>query len=466
MPPQLSADPGSFRDPDSRVFNDGERIFRALSERGLANFERLAATDFFERAQEAGTLVRTERLDGSREIRPDDFPAPAAILSHERLPFVSYPYEWPFSMLRDAAVLQLGLLHDALAEGLISKDASPYNVQWRGSSPVFIDVGSFEPLGEGEPWAGYRQFCCLFLYPLMLQAYAGLPFQPWLRGSLEGIAPAEARAVLRGRQSFRRGVLTHVALHARLERRESDRDTRSEVRRAGFRKELIEANVARLSKLVQRLDWGSSKTAWSDYGERSHYEAEELERKDRFVREACASVSPRLVWDLGCNDGRYSRIAAEHSGFVVAIDGDHASVEALYRALRGESDERILPLVIDLADPSPARGWRGLERSRLEERGRPELVLCLALVHHLSIAANVPLSEVVDWLASLGGVLVVEFAGRDDPMVQRLLARKKDDAHPDYTAESFERELLKRFEITRREPLASRFRTLYEARPR
>ena len=440
------------------MYRDGDQILRALSDSGLSDWEKLSATRFFGRMQDEGKVVRTERVEDS------PVSGAAATLRHEPVSFVSYPYEWPFSMLRDAALLQLELLQAALAEDMIVKDASPYNVQWRGSRPVFIDVGSFEQLGEGEPWAGYRQFCCLFLNPLMVQAYAGLPFQPWLRGSLEGIEPAEARTILRGRLLFRRGVLTHVALHARLERREGNRDTRSELRRAGFRKELIEANASRLERLVGKLDWGASATAWSDYGERSHYVGDELERKDRFVREVCAARHSRLTWDLGCNDGRYSRIAAEHSDFVVAVDGDHATVEALYRNLRETSDERILPLVMDLADPSPARGWRGRERGRLEERGQPDLVLCLALVHHLSIAANVPLAEVVEWLASLGGRLLVEFAHRDDEMVKRLLSRKEEGAHPDYHADGFERELAERFEIVRREPLATR--TVYDARPR
>lgn len=461
---QPEAEPGSFRDPESRVYRVGDRVLRSLSETGLEDWERLVQTRFFPEMQNAGKIVWTERLELSAIDEPGDMEA-AALLGHERIPFISYPYEWTFSMLQDAALLQLELLRAALGESMILKDASPYNVQWRGSRPVFIDVGSFERLREGEPWAGYRQFCSLFLYPLMLQAYAGLPFQPWLRGSLEGIEPAQARAVLRGRHSFRRGVLSHVALHARLERREGDRDTRSELKRAGFRKELIEANAARLSKLVARLDCGSSATAWSGYGERSHYEPDELERKDRFVTEVCAAESARTVWDLGCNDGRYSRIAAEHVDYVVAMDGDHATVDALYRDLSGEGDRRILPLVMDLADPSPDRGWRGLERARLERRDRPDVILCLALIHHLSIAANVPLVEVVDWLASLGGVLAVEFADRGDPMVELLLSRKRDSAHPDYRLEAFERELKERFVIVRREGLAAGRRTLYEARP-
>ncbi len=464
MPLAPSADSGSFRDPDSRVFGHDGDVLRALSPRGLEDFERLTAGDFFARMQREGKIVGTELLADPPRIELSAGTA-AAVLRHQRVPFISYPYEWPFSMLQDAALLELELLRAALDEDMVLKDASPYNVQWQGSRPLFIDVGSFETLGEGEPWTGYRQFCTLVLYPLMIQAYAGLPFQPWLRGSLEGIEPAQARAVLRGRRLFRRGVFTHVALHARLERREAGRDTRSELRRAGFRKEMIDANASGLERLVRRLQWSAGKTAWSDYGDRAHYERGELERKDGFVREACAAVRPELAWDLGCNDGRYSRIAAEHGAYVVAVDGDQATVESLYRELRAAGDERILPLVMDLADPSPARGWRGRERSPLEQRGQPGLVLCLALVHHLSIAANVPLDEVVDWLAGLGGVLVVEFADRDDPMVERLLARKRDGAHPDYNLDNFDRELAQRFEIEQRQPIGSGRRVLYRARP-
>ncbi len=239
------------------------------------------------------------------------------------------------------------------------------------------------------------------------------------------------------------------------------------LKRAGFRKELIEANVSRLEKLVSKACTGGrpgppGPTTASGRTTRPKSSS----ARTGSSSEACASRPAKLVWDLGCNDGRYSRIAAEHGGYVVSVDGDHATVDALYRDLQAAGDERILPLVMDLADPSPARGWRGRERTRLEDRGKPDLVLCLALIHHLSIAANVPLAEVVDWLASLGGALVVEFADRGDPMVERLLTRKRDDAHPDYGSEQFERELAERFEIVRREELASGVRTLYEARPR
>jgi hypothetical protein len=322
-----------------------------------------------------------------------------------------------------------------------------------------VDVGSFERLRSGEAWAGYRQFCTLFLYPLMLQAYRGIPPQPWLRGSLEGIEPREARALL---PRWRRGVLTHVVLHDRLEAKHADRsgEVREELKASGFRKELIQANVRRLQKLVGRLQPKRGRSSWAGYREAAPYEPEDAERKERFVREAGRA---RLVWDLGCNDGRFSRAAdAEH---VVAVDGDERVVGELYSALRNEGSRSILPLVVDLADASPGRGWRGVERRRLEERGRPELVLCLALVHHLAIGRNLPFEELAGWLRSLDARLVIEFADRDDPMVKRLLSAKREETHESYGRESFERVLGERFEVERREELGSGTRTLYLARP-
>jgi hypothetical protein len=441
-------EPASFRDPEARVVYSPEgEVLRELSPRAQKDWTALESARFFRRALEDGRIVATE------EISP-------GLLRHERVPFVSYPYEWPFEMLREAALLQLGLLDEALEEGFVLKDGSPYNVQWRGSEPVFVDVGSFERLREGEPWAGYRQFCTLFLYPLLLQAYRGIPPQPWLRGSLEGIEPSEARALL---PRFRRGVLTHVILHDRLEAKHADRagEVRAELKASGFRKELIQANVRRLRKLVGRLSPRRGRSTWAGYREAAPYTDEDAERKESFVREAGQA---RLVWDLGANDGRFSRAAEADA--VVAVDGDERVVGELYAALRSEGSRTILPLVVDLADPSPGRGWRGIERRRLEERGRPELVLCLALVHHLVIGRNLPFSELVPWLRGLDARLVIEFADRDDPMVKRLLAAKRAETHEDYGRDEFERALEAAFEVERREELGAGTRTLYRARPR
>jgi ribosomal protein L11 methylase PrmA len=465
----MALDPGSFRDPDSRVYLAGDGVYRLLSERGRDDWLALSAAPVFAEATAGGTLVATEAVERDAVPGLDGLPA-AAILRHERVPFVSYPYEWTFGMLRDAALLQLDLLARALEDGLILKDSSPYNVQWRGAAPVFIDVGSFERLRPGEPWVGYRQFCMLFLYPLMLTAFRGVPFQPWLRGSLEGIAPTDAARLLSGRDRLRRGVLTNVVLHARLERRYAavqGREVKRELRGAGFGAELVKANVRKMRKLVDRLRWEPGESAWTAYGEDDGYAAADREAKSAFVREAAGRRPRRLAWDLGANDGDYARIAADAGcESVLAMDADHPTVELLYRALREQGERRILPLVVDVCDPSPALGWRGRERAALLDRGRPELVLCLALVHHLAITRNVPLADVVAWLHALGGELVVEFPTREDPMVQRLLAAKNEGAHGDYELEAFERALGAAFEIRRRETLPSGTRVLFDAAPR
>jgi ribosomal protein L11 methylase PrmA len=464
-------EPGSFRDRDSRVVVAPDAVYRALSGTGADDWRALADSPLLERLRTDGTLIGTEEVDpaalgGAADVLPE---GTEAVLRHERVPFVSYPYEWTFGMLREAALLQLDLLLACLDEGLTLKDATPYNVQFRGSAPLFIDVGSFERLREGEPWAGYRQFCMLFLYPLLLQAYKDIPFQPWLRGAIDGITPTEAARFFTLRDRFRRGVLTHVALHARLERRYEDREggeVKEELRKANFRTDLIKANVQRLRKLVSKLSWKAGDTAWTNYRRECTYSDADAERKAEFVRDAAAAAQPGLSWDMGCNDGVYSRIAAEHSEYVVAFDYDQATVDALHRALRAEDEHRILPLVANLADPSPGLGWRGLERRPLEDRGSPDLVLALALIHHVSITANVPIVEFLDWLRELDATLVIEFPKREDPMVRKLLSGKREGSNADYELETFERLLGERFDVERSEPLPSGARVLYLARPR
>jgi SAM-dependent methyltransferase len=448
------------------VFTTPDGVFRVLSPGGLEDWQALADSPLWHELQDEGLVVATEpaELDGVSELLAAEA---AGVLRHERVPFVSYPYEWPFAMLKDAALLQLELNQRALRAGLALKDASPYNVQWRGCRPVFIDVGSFERLRPDEPWTGYRQFCMLFLYPLMLQAYKDLPFHAALRGSLDGIAPHDARALLAG-ERFRKGVLSNVLLHARLESRYAGvegREVKREMRRAGFNTELLAANFGKLEKLVKGLEWKAGETAWTGYGEDNTYDGAAAAAKAEFVREAAARRRSRLTWDVGCNDGRYARVAAEFADLVVAIDADHATVDALYRRLREQRREDVLPLVMSVTDPSPDLGWRGRERASLERRGTPELALCLAIVHHVCITGNVPVREFLDWLRSLDAALVLEFPDRGDPMVQRLLSGKREGSNPDYEKTVFEQALGERFTIDRSAPV-SETRTLYEARPR
>jgi hypothetical protein len=443
-------------------------VLRILSEDGLADFRAFADSPLFERLSADGRLVGTDLLDAAPAgMPPLSGVQPAGVLRHERIPFVSYPYEWTFGMLRDAALLQLALMREALDEGLILKDATPYNVQFRGARPVFIDVGSFERLREGEPWAGYRQFCMQFLFPLMLTAYRGVPHQPFLRGRLDGMSAQELRSLLRFRDRFRRGTLGHVFLHARLERAQAARsgDVRSELKRAGFRSELIKTNVRKLEKVVGGLEWRAGRSGWSEYGATTSYTESGADAKAAFVRQVVATRSWGRVWDLGCNDGRFSRIAAERADHVVALDSDAVVIEGLYRALRSEGPRNILPLTVSLSDPSPGLGWRGVERPALEARGKPDLALCLALIHHVAITDNIPLASFVDWLAGMGTELVIEYVDREDPMAAALLSRKAPGSNPDYTRENFERLLAECFTVRRREVVPPGTRVLLHAIP-
>jgi SAM-dependent methyltransferase len=459
VPALEGPEPGSFRDPESRVFYAAGAVYRALSAEGLADFEALAASGLLDDPR----IVATERVyDPPPEagLLATDV---AGVLRHERVPFISYPYEWTFSMLKDAALLQLDLLSAALDHDLVLKDSSPYNVQFKGARPVFIDVGAFERRRAGELWVGYRQFCMLYFFPLLLKSLRGVSFQPWLRGSIDGISATQIRGVMSFSDRFRRGLATNVFLHARLERQDARSATaiKREVKRSGVELELIRANVRKMRKLVARLDSSPPAGVWVDYPEQNSYDPVDAERKAEFVRTAVRSRAWRLVWDLGANTGRHAKIAAEHAQHVIALDADEGAVELLYRDLRAAGGGTILPLTMNLADPSPSLGWRGRERGSLLERGRPDLVLALALVHHITIGSNVPVREFVDWLAELGGALVIEFPSREDPMVQKLLAGKREGLHPDYERGYFERCLRERFDVQRSELLGSGTRTLY-----
>ncbi|SCL22017.1 Methyltransferase domain-containing protein [Micromonospora pallida] len=458
----LRTEPGSFRDPTNQVFHLGGDVLRGLDEQAARDYRTLAGTEFFRTLLAAGKVCGTEPVD----------PLPGVpwttVLRHERIPFVSHPYEWSFGMLRDAALLHLEILRAALDHGFTLKDGSAYNVQWRGVEPVFIDVGSFEPVREGEPWAGYRQFCQTLLYPLLLQAHLGVDFQPWLRARVDGIEADQLRPLFRGVRRLLPGVPTHVHLHAAMQRRHATASTaavRDQLRAAGYSRELALATVRGLTRLVERLDHPATESHWADYQRTCGYSAEDRAAKERFVEAALAAgPRPRLALDLGANDGRYARLAARLADQVVAVEQDPGVVDRLYRRLRADREGRVLPLVMDLADPSPGGGWRGVERASFTDRADADVVLALAVVHHLAIGRNVPLPEVVDCLVGLtrpGGRIVAEFVHPDDPMARRLSANKPVGLFPDYRTEVFERLLGARCRIVRRLDLPSGTRTLY-----
>lgn len=457
-------EPGSFRDRHGRVYYRAGEVYRAISAPALREWEALSTTRFFRRLMVEGKIIGTRRAEGESTPAFGDAQRWAAVLSHDAIPFVSYPYEWSFDMLRDAALLQLEVLQAAVEEDMILKDATPFNIQWMGSRPAFIDIPSFTQMTPGQVWVGYRQFCQLFLYPLMFQAYKDVDFHDWVRGSIDGIDPEQCNRLMSVRDLLRRGVLTHVYLQAVLQRRlgNGSHSLRNDLQSAGFSKAMIEANLRGMTKLVRRLKWKRGNSEWSDYAENNSYDDADRQAKEAFVREAADTRRGQLIWDLGCNTGTFSRIAAESGNYVIAMDSDHLAVNRLYRSLRAEDNRSILPLVMNVANSSPGLGWRQSERKTLCQRGRPDLTLCLALIHHVVISANIPVLEFVDWLADLGCDLVIEFVTKDDAMVKKLL-RNKDDQYEDYEIPFFETCLASRFDVRRRVVSASGSRILYFA---
>jgi SAM-dependent methyltransferase len=325
---------------------------------------------------------------------------------------------------------------------------------------VFIDVPSIEPLTEGEPWSGYRQFCEMFLFPLLFQAYKNCDFQPFMRAAINGVDVHTAARLFGFRDRFRKGVMSHVWLQSKLDKRYggSSENVRASLKSAGFNRELILVNVRKLQKLIGGLNWRATGSEWGNYEEFHNYSVDDHRLKEEFIREAIKSVQPDTVWDIGCNTGQFSRIASPLCNQVVAMDIDHVAVERLY--LNHNNHKNILPLVQNIADPSPNWGWRNQERSDLQSRSAPDLVLCLALVHHVVISANIPLAEFIDFLAGLTKKLIIEYVSRKDDKVQALLRNKKDK-YLDYSRESMEVNLRRHFVVLQSQQVNLGNRTLY-----
>lgn len=351
-------------------------------------------------------------------------------------------------MLRAAAIRSLEILQVALNEDFILKDATPYNIQFVGPNPQLIDVGSFERYEEGMPWIGYSQFCRMFLNPLLLQSYTGVPFQMWMRSCLDGIEPTHLSRLLPLRHKLRKSVFIDVVLQAWLSRRYSSRGIKvPSLREQRIPKGVITGLANRLKKSVAGLKRPRvAPSPWLNYEEQCHYEPEALQFKDRFVEDTLARARPRMVWDLGCNVGRYSVMASRCAEYVVAMDSDEAAVGSLYERIRNQHTN-VLPLIVDFLNPSPGQGWAQKERQALEDRSVADFALCLALVHHLAIRGNVPLSKIVEWLSTIAEAGVVEFVPKSDPMVQALL-RTRQDVYSGYAQAAFEEALREHFEIT------------------
>jgi len=456
---------GSFRDPSGTVFKNGDELYRQVNVCYADEYDHLVKSGLAAKLIESGYLIPHEEIEHSAAGAP----AAHRVLRPELIPFISYPYEWCFSQLRDAALLTLRIQSTALAHGMTLKDASAYNVQFRGSAaPVFIDTLSFERYRDGQPWVAYRQFCQHFLAPLALIAYRDARLNQLFRVFIDGIPLDLAAGLLPRSTRLRPSLAMHVHLHARAQRNYAASDgaqPATKARTPTISATRLRALIEHLESTISALAWKPGATEWGDYYSQTNYSEGARDEKERLVADALAAIAPRIVWDVGANTGRFSRLASSRNVHTIAFDIDTAAVEKNYREAKAANDRYLLPLMLDLSNPSPALGWASEERASLEQRGPADVVLALALVHHLAIGNNVPLPNIAEFFARLGRHLVIEFVPKSDSQVQRMLS-SRTDIFPKYTQDGFEAAIGEHFWIDRRHRIASSERVLYVLRRR
>jgi ribosomal protein L11 methylase PrmA len=453
----------SFRDPSGFVFLRQGTLFRAVTHFYKDNYDRLMASGLGQALVRDGLLIPhvEERGWGAGAGEPSLGPGRAnvyRIIRPEPVPFISYPYEWCFSQLKDAALTTLTIQRRALEFGMSLKDASAYNVQFLNGKPVLIDTLSFEQYREGEPWVAYRQFCQHFLAPLALMSHADIRLSQLLRIYVEGIPLDLASRLLPGRTRLALGLGAHIHLHARSQKHYADKAVKPTGRKLG--RMAFMGLISSLESAVKGLNWKPAGTEWAEYYDETNYSQAALAEKQRLVGEYLSRVTPKTVWDLGANTGLFSRIAAGRGALTIASDIDPAAVERNYLDCRSSGEKNLLPLVLDLTNPSPGIGWQNQERMSFIERGPADTVLALALVHHLAIGNNLPFGHIADFLARIGRKLIIEFVPKNDSQVQRLLATR-EDIFPNYTQEGFEAALSARFQVLDQTRIGDSQRTLY-----
>jgi len=458
---------GSFRDPAGYVFCREGALFRAVGGECREVLSRLTEGGLLTRLMERGQIVPTgwvaEESPLCADLRREN-PGFDHFLAHERLPRLAFPYEWSFSMLADAALLTLDLQLELLGHGVSLKDASAYNVQFRRGRPVFIDLGSFEKPRRLDVWFALGQFQRHFLFPLLLARHRGWDLPSYFLPHLDGLPIARVAEAFRGLGRWRPGLLLDLTLPLLMERkaaRSGDGPRWATASGEGSGRSDGQAlNLRRLHRKITGLKASHRiGSPWRDYPETCAYSEATTGEKKRLIGRFLAERRPATVLDLGCNTGEYSYLAAAGGAEVIAADGDDGAIETLYRRLQA-TPAAILPMVVDLANPSPAIGYMNEEREGFLTRARSECVFALALIHHLLVSANFPLPAIRDLFAALAGrYLVLEFVPPEDAQFQRLL-RFRENLFSHITLPGCLEVFSTRFTLLEKQPIPDSGRTL------
>jgi hypothetical protein len=448
----------SFRDPSGFLFSREGVLYRQINKIYSENYDRLMSSKLYTRLVDSQLLIPHEEVS----IEPEDPSLAYKIIKPERLTFISYPYEWCFSQLKDAALATLAIQKLALESGMVLKDASAYNIQFHHGKPVLIDTLSFEIYHEGEPWVAYRQFCQHFLAPLALISHRDVRLSQLLRVYIDGIPLDLAASLLPRKTRYGLGLAAHIHMHAAAQKRYADKPVAKEQPTRKISKLQFMGLMDSLETTTRKLSWKPSGTEWGDYYTASsgHYTSSAFEHKKQLVSQFLERIHPITTWDLGGNTGEFSRLATGMGSYTIAFDIDPAAVEQNYLQVKKNKDTLMLPLVMDFTNPSPSLGWHNQERHSLLERAPADALLALALIHHLAISNNVPLPLLAEYFQSLGKSLVIEWVPKDDSQVQKLLASRQD-IFSDYHQESFEAAFGNYFHIKEKVSIQDSPRVLY-----
>jgi len=450
----------SYRDPAGFVFNKDGVIYRQINKVAEEEYGLLKSSGLYDRLVAKKLLVSHIEVKNLKGMPVDK--NRLVIIRPEPVPFISYPYEWSFPQLRDAALLTLRVQKLALEHGMILKDASAYNVQFIGKKPIFIDTLSFAKYEDGQAWEGYRQFVEYFIVPLALAHYSTEQALTMLQTYLEGIPLSLAVGLLPKKAKLKKGIFAHVYLHERSQRKHQgsgNKAASAPTRKVS--KFALNGLMSSLEASVRAMKPPKVATEWGEYYEFTNYNDKAFKDKAKLVESylGLLKTKPKTVWDIGANNGEFSEIAAKHGAYVIALDIDAKAVAANY--LRHDKlDNMMLPLVQDVAVPSPGIGWELAERSSLLDRGPADVVFALAVVHHLAIGRNVPLPKIAEMMSKIGKNIIIEFIPKSDSKVKHLLASRKD-IFPNYNPESFETAMGSYFKLIKKTQISQSQRWIY-----
>lgn len=448
--------PGSFRDPSGFIFVEDGRLLRQVNRVYESHYRQFAESGAFDALIEAGLLIPSVEADIGLARTADA----ALIIEPQRIPFISYPYEWCFSQLKAAALATLEIQKEVLKRNFVLKDASAYNIQFNKGRPIHIDTLSFEPYEEGSPWVAYRQFCQHFLAPLLLMNKRDVRLGIWLRDFIDGFPLDLASELLPRKTRFNFQIAAHIHLHAKVQTRAA---TAAPTQRSlSVNRNGLVAMIDGMISLIRSLSLESKKTTWSDYYSETNYSQGAMQAKKTLVSRYLDSLSKpiSMVWDLGSNVGEMSDIASKRGIPTIGLEMDPYAVEEAYRRVTESTDEFQLPLVQDLSNPSPRLGWAHEERESLLDRGPADVAMALALVHHLAIGNNVPLSRISEFMAQCARHLIIEFVPKEDSQIQRMLSTRKD-VFDGYSEVGFESAFDAHWILLNKERIEGTARTLY-----